>query len=77
MTMRSTSRLAALVLGLQFGLVSAWAHSAIEPAPRTDKGWVDRQASFNGAVAADAGKGQLIWLGDSITQGWEGEGKEV
>lgn len=77
MTMRSTSRLAALVLGLQFGLVSALAHSAIEPAPRTDKGWVDRQASFNATVAADAGKAQLIFIGDSITQGWEGEGKEV
>ena len=77
MTMRSTSRLAALVLGLQFGLVSALAHSAIEPAPRTDKGWVDRQASFNATVAADGGKAQLIFIGDSITQGWEGEGKEV
>jgi hypothetical protein len=34
--------LAALVLGLHLGLASAFAHSAIEPAPRTDKGWVDR-----------------------------------
>jgi hypothetical protein len=61
--------LAALVLGLQFGLISALAHSAIEPAPRTDKGWVDRQASFNATVAADGGKAQLIFIGDSITQG--------
>ena len=77
MTMRSTSRLAALVLSLQFGPISALAHSAIEPAPRTDKGWVDRQASFNATVAADGGKAQLIFIGDSITQGWEGEGKET
>ena len=77
MPMRSTSRLAALVLGLQLGLVSVFAHSAIEPAPRTDKGWVDRQASFNATVAADGGKAQLIFIGDSITQGWEGEGKET
>jgi beta-glucosidase len=69
--------LAALVLGLHLGLASAFAHSAIEPAPRTDKGWVDRQAAFNATVASVGSKAQLIFIGDSITQGWEGEGKEV
>ena len=55
----------------------AWAHSAIEPAPRTDQGWKDRQKALN-ERAAEAGKAaQVIFIGDSITQGWEGEGKDV
>lgn len=53
------------------------AHSANEPAPRTDQGWQDRQKLLN-QRAADAGdKAQVIFIGDSITQGWEGEGKAV
>ena len=50
-------------------------HSANTPAPRTDEGWIKRNKMFND----QAGKSQtdLIFLGDSITQGWEGEGKEV
>ncbi|MFM8878922.1 MAG: platelet-activating factor acetylhydrolase IB subunit, partial [Verrucomicrobiota bacterium] len=70
-------RLAALALGFHLGLASAFGHSAVEPAPRTDKGWVDRQAAFNATVASVGSKAQLIFIGDSITQGWEGEGKEV
>jgi lysophospholipase L1-like esterase len=75
--MKHAPRLAAIVLGLQLGLSSAFAHSAVEPAPRTDKGWVDRQAAFNATVASVGSKAQLLFIGDSITQGWEGEGKEV
>lgn len=75
--MKHAPRLATLVLGLHLGFVSAFAHSAVEPAPRTDKGWVDRQAAFNATVASVGSKAQLLFIGDSITQGWEGEGKEV
>jgi lysophospholipase L1-like esterase len=75
--MKHAPRFAALVLGLHLGLSSAFAHSAVEPVPRTDKGWVDRQASFNAKVASMGSKAQLLFIGDSITQGWEGEGKEV
>jgi lysophospholipase L1-like esterase len=56
---------------------SSAGHSAIDPAPRPDQGWKDRQAILN-KRAAEAGKDcQLIFIGDSITQGWEGEGKQV
>ncbi|MCE2826848.1 MAG: GDSL-type esterase/lipase family protein [Verrucomicrobium sp.] len=75
--MKHAPRLAALVLGIHLGLASAFAHSATDPVPRTDKGWVDRQASFNAKVASMGSKAQLLFIGDSITQGWEGEGKEV
>ena len=53
------------------------AHSANEPAPRTDQGWKDRHASFNKRVAEVGEQAQVIFIGDSITHGWEGEGKEV
>jgi len=68
---------AGLLLTSLFCLVSARAHSAIEAAPRTDQGWQDRQKVLN-ARAAEAGeRAQVIFIGDSITQGWEGAGKEV
>ena len=57
--------------------VSAFAHSAVEPAPRADQGWKDRQELLNKRAAEAGDKAQLIFIGDSITQGWEGEGKEV
>ncbi len=69
--------LAGLLAGFQFALSSALAHSAAEPAPRPDKWWQDRHAGFNTNVAALGTKSQVIFIGDSITQGWEGEGKEV
>ena len=57
--------------------VSAFAHSAVEPAPRADQGWKDRQELLNKRAAEAGDKAQIIFVGDSITQGWEGEGKEV
>jgi beta-glucosidase len=69
------------VLGLGLALVasSTWAlaHSAIEPAPRGDGWWQGRQASFNERVKELGKQSQLIFIGDSITQGWEGAGKSV
>ena len=57
--------------------ISTFAHSAIDPAPRNEPSWQDRQKLLN-KRAADAGdKAQVIFIGDSITQGWEGEGKET
>lgn len=52
-------------------------HSAIDPAPRPDKGWKDRQEAINKRVAEVGEKAEVIFVGDSITQGWEGEGREV
>lgn len=49
-------------------------HSAVTPAPR-DGGWMQRHEQFNERVAkGDVG---LIFVGDSITQGWEGAGRDV
>jgi lysophospholipase L1-like esterase len=49
-------------------------HSALEPVPRQG-GWMKRHESFNKRVAE--GKVDLVLIGDSITQGWEGRGKKV
>ena len=49
-------------------------HSAITPAPRGG-GWMKRHNSFNSRVAK--GSVDLIFIGDSITQGWEGNGRGV
>jgi lysophospholipase L1-like esterase len=50
------------------------AHSAVTPAPRGEN-WMKRHESFNERVKQ--GNVDLIFVGDSITQGWEGAGKEV
>jgi beta-glucosidase len=55
----------------------ARAHSANEAAPRGDQGWKDRQELLNKRAAEAGDKAQVIFIGDSITQGWEGEGKEI
>ncbi|MEZ5386425.1 MAG: platelet-activating factor acetylhydrolase IB subunit [Prosthecobacter sp.] len=47
---------------------------ATSPQPR-EGGWVKRHESFN--EISKKGEAQLVFLGDSITQGWEGNGKEV
>lgn len=59
------------------GAYRAAGHSAVEPAPRPDDGWKRRQASLNERVQEVGSKSQVIFIGDSITQGWEGAGKEV
>jgi beta-glucosidase len=55
----------------------ALAHSAIEPVPRQDAWWQERHKGFLKRVAEVGEKARIIFIGDSITQGWEGEGKEV
>ena len=55
---------------IQLGL-----HSATTPTPRPDAGWTAR---FNALSSNASGfDGELIFIGDSITQGWEGAGKDV
>ena len=48
---------------------------ALIPDPRPDAGLIKRHESFN--EISKKGEAQLIFLGDSITQGWGGAGKEV
>lgn len=47
---------------------------AVKPAPREGK-WKDRFERINDR--AKQGNVDLIFIGDSITQGWEGNGKDV
>ena len=49
-------------------------HSAIKPVPKSG-GWMKRHESFNQRVAK--GNVDLLLIGDSITHGWEGRGKNV
>ena len=49
-------------------------NDAIKPVPR-DGGWMKRHESFNERVKQ--GNVDLLLIGDSITQGWEGGGKNV
>ena len=48
-------------------------HSAVKAAPRTDRGWQDRAKLLDQRVK-DNPDTQLLFIGDSITQGWEGDG---
>jgi lysophospholipase L1-like esterase len=50
------------------------ANDAVVPAPR-DANWMKRHDSFNERVKQ--GNVDLIFIGDSITQGWENAGKNV
>jgi len=45
------------------------------PVPRTLKWWTDRQDKLNTNIKV--GDAQLLFIGDSITQGWEGSGAAV
>lgn len=58
-------------------VLSSIAHSAIDPVPRNEAGWQNRQKLLNQRAAEAGEKAQVIFIGDSITQGWEGDGKEV
>ena len=50
-------------------------HSAIDPVSRDRAGWMGRHEKMNARVK-QAGV-DLVFIGDSITQGWEGNGKGV
>src|SRR5262245_56900629 len=51
------------------------AAATVTPVPRTQAWWTKRQDSMNDRVKK--GNVDLIYIGDSITQGWEGAGKDV
>ena len=52
-------------------------NTAIIPVPRPQEGPKKRFEELNQRVKAAAGNVDLVFLGDSITQGWEGNGKNV
>lgn len=49
-------------------------HSAIKPVPKSG-GWMKRHEAMNARVKK--GNVDLVFIGDSITQGWEGGGRKV
>ena len=49
--------------------------ASTKPVPRNDAWWQDRHKSMNERVKK--GNVDLLMIGDSITHGWEGGGKEV
>ena len=49
-------------------------HDAIKPVPRSG-GWMKRHEAMNKRV--QQGDVDVVFIGDSITQGWEGKGKKV
>jgi beta-glucosidase len=55
-------------------VVAADPPSTVVPVPR-EGGWVERHNSFNDRVKK--GDVDLLLIGDSITQGWEGAGKDA
>jgi lysophospholipase L1-like esterase len=50
-------------------------YASTKPVPRKDQWWQDRHKSMNERVKK--GNVDLLMIGDSITHGWEGGGKEV
>ena len=73
--MKSTLLICTLALSLSLSAEEKpELHSAIKPVPRAG-GWMNRHKSFNARVAK--GNVDLVFIGDSITQGWGGKGKGV
>jgi lysophospholipase L1-like esterase len=54
----------------------ALAHSAIEPVPRSAK-WLERHELLKKRAAEAGEKAQIVFIGDSITEDWAEEGKEI
>jgi len=76
--MNSSTPIFILLAGLGlFVNGNAWSHSAVEAVSRPEEGWQRRHATMNTNVATLGEKARVIFIGDSITQGWEGEGKAV
>jgi lysophospholipase L1-like esterase len=51
-------------------------HQCIKPIPREGQGY-EQFLELNERVKESHGQAEVIFIGDSITRGWEGNGKEV
>jgi lysophospholipase L1-like esterase len=49
--------------------------STVKPVPRGEQWWQERHAQIDNRLKQT--DTQLVFIGDSITQGWEGDGKKV
>jgi beta-glucosidase len=67
-----------LLLAIGFGQTQdrPQLHRCINPVPREGNAY-ERFLELNQRVKDSAGKTTVIFVGDSITQGWEGNGKQV
>ena len=74
MKILTASLLASILLVPALGSAETPVNYAIQPVPR-DAGWIKRHESFN--EISKAGEAKLVFLGDSITQGWEKKGAAV
>lgn len=72
---RAQYGLAALAFTLLLATGAAADNSATKPEPRKDDWWQERHAQMNERVKQ--GNADLLFIGDSITHGWEGEGAPV
>ena len=63
----------ALALGLSFPLLTAGEKSAGNPAAQKLDRDIPRHKDFLQRIEKSKGAGDVIFLGDSITQGWEGQ----
>lgn len=68
--------LAGIVICLHAGMLIGADHSAILPVPR-DGSAGQRFESINQKVKEARGEVDLVFIGDSITQGWEGQGRST
>jgi lysophospholipase L1-like esterase len=59
---------------LSAGLAQA-ANSAVKPKPKKEDWWQARHKQMNERVSQ--GNADLLFIGDSITHGWEGKGKAI
>jgi len=77
LTMRRMAGCAAALLCLAMVLPAVWAaESTTMPVSKMgEEWWAKRHQEVNARV--QKGNVDLIFIGDSITQGWEGDGKEV
>jgi lysophospholipase L1-like esterase len=73
--MKFTNRSLTFMLSFLFA-ANAFAHSAVEPAPRPGN-WNERHTRLSQRATEAGEKAKLLFIGDSITEGWENAGKEV
>jgi lysophospholipase L1-like esterase len=63
----------ALALGLSLPIAGAGEKAADNPAVKKLNRDIDRHKTFLNRIEQSKGEGDVIFLGDSITQGWEGQ----
>ena len=65
------------LLIMALGSTDVVAHPSTEPVARTDEHWVKRQELLNQRVAEAGKTAKVIFIGDSITEAWEQDGKKI